>query len=226
MAEPRILLIEGSRIGAESLHMALLHEEYKVHLVHSARDASEWLGSITPDVIIFHAASMSTGGEEACGSLRMLVRDVPIIHTRKEGHHKDERARADVYLVMPFTSRKVLNRVRTLLPADQFGQEIVRAGDLTLYCNKPSVELQNRGETRLTPKQAQLLAEFLRHPNKVLDRRQLMRNVWNTDYVGDTRTLDVHIRWLREAIEDNPSIPRRIVTVRGVGYVFKLPPER
>lgn len=206
--------------------MALLREDYDVHLVHSALDASEWLGSKTPDLIIFHAASMSAGGEESCGLLRKLVHEVPIIHTRKEGHRKDERARADVYLVKPFTSRKVLNRVRTLLPADQYGQEIIRAGDLTLYCSKPSVEVQRLGEKRLTPKQAQLLAEFLRYPNKVLDRRQLMRNVWDTDYVGDTRTLDVHVRWLREAIEEDPSNPRRIVTVRGVGYVFKLPPER
>ena len=225
MAAPHILLVEGASIGTESLQAALRREGYQVHVAHSADDASVILDKGSPDLVIFHAASMSGKGVRGCGHLRKLVKDVPIIHTRREGRVKDERALADVYLVKPFTSRKVLNRVRTLLPADQFSQEIVRAGDLTLFCSKPSVEVPALGESRLTPKLAQLLGEFLRHPNRVIDRRQLMRNVWETDYVGDTRTLDVHIRWLREAIEESPSRPCRIVTVRGVGYILRLPPE-
>lgn len=223
MTAPRIWLIEGAHIGADSLQEALQREGYDIQLAHSVHDASARFPSDPPDLIVFHAASMKISGVQECGLLRETVQDVPIIHTREEGQRKDERAMADVYLVKPFTSRKVLNRIRALLPADQFTQEIVRAGDLTLFCSKPSVDVPPGGEKRLTPKVAHLLAEFFRYPNKVLDRRQLMRNVWDTDYVGDTRTLDVHIRWLREAIEEDPSQPCRIVTVRGVGYFFKLP---
>jgi two-component system phosphate regulon response regulator PhoB len=133
-------------------------------------------------------------------------------------------AGADSYLVKPFTSRKVLNRVRMLLPTQQGDGEVVRAGQITLYRAKPSVDVGGDGEVRLTPKQANLLELFLRHPNRVLSRRKLMQEVWQTDYVGDTRTLDVHIRWVREAIEADPGNPQCITTVRGVGYIFRLPP--
>jgi DNA-binding response OmpR family regulator len=167
---------------------------------------------------------MRSSGVRSCRRLRKHLVDTPIIHTRNDGEPKDTSAAADVYLKKPFTSRKVLNRVRALLPADPFQEEVVRAGELTLYRTKPSVELGSRGEKPLTPKQARLLEEFLRHPNQVLSRRQLMQNVWLTSYIGDTRTLDVHVRWVREAIEENPAQPKRLVTVRGIGYIFRLPP--
>ncbi|MBI3942747.1 MAG: winged helix-turn-helix domain-containing protein [Chloroflexi bacterium] len=80
-----------------------------------------------------------------------------------------------------------------------------------------------RGIRRLTPKEAELLAEFMRHPEEVLTRQFLMKHVWQTDYMGDTRTLNVHIRWLREKIEDDPSRPRMLRTIRGVGYRFGIP---
>ena len=225
MSAPNILLIEGTRVWNDSLETALLNEGYHVNVFHTAKSACEWVRSNRPDLVIFHAASMRSSGVRSCRELRRLMGDAPIIHTRAGGDNKDVSAEADVYLMKPFTSRKVLNRVRALLPADQFSEEIVRAGNLTLFRGKPSVEVGERGETRLTPKQAQLLEEFLRHPNEVLSRRQLMQNVWNTDYIGDTRTLDVHIRWVREAIENDASNPVRITTVRGIGYIFKPPPQ-
>lgn len=226
MSAPRILLIESAHVKDEILVEALSREGYKVHVVHSARAATQWVRANLPDLVIFDGASLRSDGVSDCRKLRKLVGDAPIIHTRENGASKDETASADVYLMMPFTARKVLNRVRALLPADQFSQEIVRVGVVTFYRDKLSVEVRDLGEKTLTPKQARLLEEFMRHPNQVLDRRQLMQNVWDTDYIGDTRTLDVHIRWLREAIETNPGKPRQIITVRGVGYVFKVPPER
>jgi two-component system phosphate regulon response regulator PhoB len=75
----------------------------------------------------------------------------------------------------------------------------------------------------LTPKLAQLLEEFIRHPNELVTRRQLMLNVWKTEYIGDTRTLDVHIRWVREQIEENPTKPQLLRTIRGKGYIFIMP---
>lgn len=223
MDAPQILVVVGVWADEEGLVSALNRGGYAVHVAPGAQHAATWLESNLADLVIYHAASMDSDGVRGCQAVRRQVGAAPIIHTRKQGTVKNERAGADVYLAMPFTSRKILNRVRALLPADQFTQEIVRAGDITLYRKKPSVDVVGKGEKALTPKQARLLEEFLRHPNAVLDRRQLMRNVWETDYIGDTRTLDVHIRWVREAIEENPSKPKFIVTVRGIGYIFRLP---
>ena len=90
-----------------------------------------------------------------------------------------------------------------------------------LCLNLETRELQNSHDLiRLTPKECQLLATFMRHPNQVLSRRFLMREVWETDYIGDTRTLQVHVSWLRRKIEENPRRPTRLRTVRGVGYRF------
>jgi DNA-binding response OmpR family regulator len=110
-----------------------------------------------------------------------------------------------------------------VLPADDMKDEIVRAGHLTFFPSKRSVEIVGTGERRLTPKLACLLEEFLRHPNEILDRNRLMQTVWKTSYFGDTRTLDVHIRWIREVIEENPARPRLLKTVRGMGYIFSIP---
>ncbi|KAA3661274.1 MAG: DNA-binding response regulator [Chloroflexi bacterium] len=145
---------------------------------------------------------------------------MPIIHIRTEGWPEEQEAEADVYLERPFTPRKLFNRIKALLPPDYGKEEIVRCGDLTYYRTKRSVEVVGKGESRLTPKLALLLEEFVRHPNEIITRRQLMQNVWQTDYVGDTRTLDVHIRWIRELIEQDPAYPRRLQTVRGRGYIF------
>jgi two-component system phosphate regulon response regulator PhoB len=155
--------------------------------------------------------------------LRRELEDTPIIHSRAAGQPKDQSAGADVYLEHPYTARKLLNRVRALLPADDVNGEVIYCGDLILYLSKPSVEVSGQNERRLTPKLARLLEEFVRHPGQVVSRRQLMHNVWKTDYVGDTRTLDVHIRWTREIIEKDPAKPILLKTVRGKGYIFCVP---
>ena len=219
-----IMLVEGKRVGDRSLEAAIVKAGYDVHVFHTGSAALDWSHDHTPDLIVFDGASMRSSGVRSCRRLRRALGETPIIHTRAAGDAKDTSAEADVYLMKPFTARKVLNRVRALLPADEYKEEIVRAGDLTLYRGKRSVDVAGRGEKRLTPKLVTLLETFLRHPNEVLSRRQLMHDVWNTDYVGDTRTLDVHIRWMREAIEDDPGDPKRLTTVRGVGYILRLPP--
>lgn len=145
------------------------------------------------------------------------------LFTLSEGQDEDISAEADVYLQLPFTPRKLLNRVKALLPADEMNEEVVRYGCVVLYRSKRSVEVNGQGENQLTPKLASLLEEFIRHPNQLVTRKQLMQQVWKTDYVGDTRTLDVHIRWMRELIEENPARPLLLKTVRGRGYILKMP---
>jgi DNA-binding response OmpR family regulator len=126
-------------------------------------------------------------------------------------------------LEWPFTARKVINRVVRLLDHRQGG--VLKAGRLTLNLQTRCV---SHGDVthRLTPKQCDLLQVFMVHEGTTLTRRFLMATVWNTDYMGDTRTLDVHVRWLRERIEDNPSKPQYLRTVRGVGYRFGVPAEK
>lgn len=224
MDQAVIMLVEGKRAGDRSLRAAIAKAGYDVRVFYTGSAALDWSQKHTPDLVVFDGASMRSSGVRSCRRLRRALGETPIIHTRAAGDAKDVSAEADIYLMKPFTARKVLNRVRALLPADEYKEEIVRAGDLTLYRGKRSVDVGGRGEKRLTPKLVTLLETFLRHPNVVLSRRKLMHDVWNTDYVGDTRTLDVHIRWVREAIEENPSDPKRLTTVRGVGYIFRLPP--
>ena len=224
MDQAVIMLVEGKRAGDRSLEAAIAKAGYDVHVFFTGSAALNWSQNHTPDLVVFDGATMRSSGVRSCRRLRLALGETPIILTRAAEDAKDASAEADVYLKKPFTARKLLNRVRALLPADEYKEEVVRAGDLTLYRGKRSVDVAGRGEKRLTPKLVTLLETFLRHPNEVLSRRQLMHDVWDTDYVGDTRTLDVHIRWMREAIEDDPGDPKRLTTVRGVGYIFRMPP--
>ncbi|MCI0395080.1 MAG: response regulator transcription factor [Chloroflexi bacterium] len=223
MREATVLLVEGKNTGSSPLTTALSKEGLNVHVFHTGNDALSWIAQNEPDLVVFDGASMRSSGVRSCRRLRGALEDTPIIHTRAAGEQEDRAAGADVYLVQPYTTRKLMNRIRALLPADDQVEEVVRAGDLTFYLSKRSVDVRGQGERRLTPKLATLLEEFLRHPNEVLGREQLMRIVWDTNYFGDTRTLDVHIRWIREIIEENPALPVLLRTVRGVGYVFCVP---
>ncbi len=216
-----ILLIEGTP-NHNSFTPALEKVGYQLESFHTGVNALNWAVNNAPDIIVFDAASMRSSGTRSCRRLRRALGDVPIIHCRAQGEKEDVSAEADVYLVQPFTPRKLLNRIRALLPADGMVEEVIRCGCITLYREKRSVEVNGQGEQALTPKQAQLLEEFVRFPNQVVSRRQLMQDVWKTDYIGDTRTLDVHIRWVREIIERDPAKPRLLRTVRGKGYIFNM----
>jgi DNA-binding response OmpR family regulator len=222
MQEAHILLVEGRGSEDQSMAPALLKAGYTVCLAHTGTDAVKRLDAEPPDLIIYDASTMRSSGSRICRRFRRLLPDTPIIHSRAAKTAKDEQVEADLFLAHPYTARKLLNRVRALLPADGNQEEVVRCGHLTFYRSKRSVDVNGRGEQQLTPKLAQLLEEFFRHPNQLVSRPQLMQNVWNTTYVGDTRTLDVHIRWMREHIEANPAKPRLLRTVRGKGYIFSV----
>ena len=215
-----VLLVEGSRTSARSLAHSLQKGGFRVAISQTGRHAVSWAQTHALDLIIFDASTMRSSGARTCRRLRGIVGDLPIIHCRASGQPEETSILADVYLEQPFTDRKLMNRVRDLLPADPMKEEIVHFGRIKLYRGKRSVDVRGKGEQRLTPKLAQLIEEFLRHPNELISRRQLMRNVWHTDYVGDTRTLDVHIRWVRESIEKDPSNPELLRTVRGRGFIL------
>lgn len=223
MQEAVILLVEGKGAGANSMGPALEKAGYGLQLAYTGAAAVKLVKNSRPDLVVFDASTMRSSGARSCLRLRRALGETPIIHSRSAESPEDRSAEADIYLAHPYTSRKLLNRIKTLLPADKTDEKVMRCGQVTLYRSKPSVEVNEQGEHRLTPKLARLLEEFINHPNEVVSRRQLMLNVWKTDYVGDTRTLDVHIRWMREMIEDDPAHPKLLRTVRGKGYIFTIP---
>ena len=224
MQKAVILLVEGKRAGQNTAVPALEKVGHTVKLCHTGTDAIKALKQFEPHLIIFNAASMRTSGARTCRRLKKKNEELPIIHIRAAGDRKDLEAEADVYLELPFTPRKLLNRVKDMLPIDHAVEEMVRFGHISLYLSKKSVDA-GQGENRLTPKLVHLLEQFMRHPHQVLTRRQLMQEVWKTDYIGDTRTLDVHIRWARENIEEDPARPRFLKTVRGKGYILLMPSD-
>ena len=225
MRAANVLLVESKSASSASLAPALIKTNLQVTIANTGSEAVACLDQHRPELVVVDASMMRSSGVRISRRLRKLLRDTPIIHCRKANQPEDLSAEADVYLVQPFTARKVLNRIRALLPADDLKEEIVRAGQLTFYLSKRSVDVIGHGEHRLTPKLASLLTEFLRHPNEIVGRHRLMQTVWETDYFGDTRTLDVHIRWMREIIEDDPARPQLLRTVRGVGYIFSIPSD-
>jgi len=138
----------------------------------------------------------------------------------REGDTAERSGGVDAPLREPFTTSRLVGGVR---PAP--GTELLRLGDISLNVRLQTVSLGSV-DSRLTAMQTRLLETLMRHPGQVLTRRFLMKEVWDTDFVGDTRTLEVHIHWLRQAIEEKPSDPVRLVTVRGVGYRLDMPPAR
>jgi DNA-binding response OmpR family regulator len=137
-----------------------------------------------------------------------------------ENSQIDRNSGANVYLAQPFTSRKLINRVVRMLPGDE--RYTLEAGPIKLNLAQGKVRCLKK-ETRLTPKLTKLLELFIQNPGRLMMRKTLIRKVWHTDYTGDTRTLDVHMSWLRQAIEPDPTRPRFIKTIRGMGYRLDLP---
>ena len=147
---------------------------------------------------------------------------MPIILVSPEGTTPDSRSGASLTLVQPFTARKLINRVERLMPGDE--KDILKVGPFSLDRVKCKVTLDGK-QIRLTPKMSRLLEVFLKNPGRLMMRKALIRKVWQTDYTGDTRTLDVHMSWLRQAIEKDPARPQYLKTIRGMGYRLDLPEE-
>jgi DNA-binding response OmpR family regulator len=200
---------------------------YVVLRASNGKQAVAQVKESSPALAVIDPGSLRINGARLSHMLRRADGSVPIIWVLDEGRLVSKDGIADLSLERPFTKRKLINRVRKLLPATE--TESLAARDFVFDVEARVVKKGDRKQ-RLTPKQAMLLEELMRHAPDVLSRRFLMKTVWNTDYLGDTRTLDVHIRWVREAIEDDPSSPEYILTVRGVGYRFEpsnreAPPE-
>ena len=218
MGAARILLIESSRAKRTSFADAL-KKRYDVVIVPNGKQALHSAAQTKPDVVVLDAISMRTKGDRVCESLRKALDGIPLIHLHP-GPASGDATCADVVLYPQFTSRKLVNSIERLLQTP--GDAVIVCGPFSMHLGR-RVLTNNGQETQLTPKLTLLVETFMRNPGQTLDRRYLMEKVWHTDYMGDTRTLDVHIRWIRRAIETDPGKPRYLKTVRGVGYRLEIP---
>ena len=211
----RILWIEGKRADSPIFVPTLRKKECTVEVVATGSAALERLAEVDPDLVVVNAASLRTSGKRICRQLREKVNGMPIVVILGADQPAPSDLCANVTLSLPFTARKLLNRIQPLLPGD--GEHLLHVGPIRLDTERRRVRCQGR-EARLTPRLARLLQVLLEHPGAVVEREQLFRQVWSTEYTEDTRTLDVHVSWLREAIEEDPRHPQFLKTIRGVGY--------
>lgn len=218
MTKPKLILVERKSGRDTESYLAPLKRHFEVVCVSSGKQALE---QSKPDAIVLNALSLHSPGARIARQLKVRMPGVPLIHlVSKNG----EESPADAVFCPPLTSRKLISAIKRMLrPLETQTQpeELLRCGHVSLNLSRRVLIIDGH-ETALTPKLAALVEEFLRHPGETLDRRWLMKQVWNTDYVEDTRTLDVHVRWFRRIIEPDPNQPRYLKTVRGIGYRLEL----
>jgi DNA-binding response OmpR family regulator len=204
----RILWVEGKRTDNTTFISSLRKKEYWVEIVPTGSAAVACLVEVDPDLVVVNAASFRSSGKRICNEIREKSSKLPILLIVSPEHTISGATSANVV-------RKLLNRIAPLLPGD--GKSILHVGFIRLDLERNRVRCLGR-EARLTPRMTHLLNVLLLHAGEAVDRQKLFSEVWDTKYTGDTRTLDVHISWLREALEENPRKPQFLKTIRGVGY--------
>ncbi len=234
-AAKRILVVEDEPIIADAIALELVAENYHVSVVNNGRDA---IAALMPDPI--KAPNHPTGydllildlmlpdvhGLDVCRQLRQAGQAIPILILSAKSSETDRvlglEVGADDYLSKPFGMRELIARCRALLRRPQGPPLIAAETVLQFRCLKLCVEehrvFVGPDELTLPPKEFRLLEVLMRSPQQVFGRAQLLEKIWGTDYSTETKTVDVHVRWLREKIEADPSHPEYIITVRGFGY--------
>ncbi len=221
----KILVVEDEPALLEALRYNFSREGYQVVTASDGAEAVEQARLQRPDVIVLDLMLPKLDGLEVC---RILRRDmtVPILMLTAKGEEVDRvvglEMGADDYVTKPFSLRELLARVRAMLrragmPASLQGEDVVRVGDLEV---DPARHQASVGGVPLAlkPREFDLLAFLARNRGLVFTRDQLLEKVWGYRYAGDSRTVDVHVRWLRQKLERDPQNPQHLVTVRGVGY--------
>lgn len=226
---PKVLVVEDEDTLLFTLSHNLKREGYEVLTAQRGDDGLRLAREKHPDLILLDLMLPGVDGIQVC---RLLRRDstVPILMLTALGGESDRVAGldtgADDYITKPFGMRELMARVRAHLRRAHSGTEepaqapAVHSGDLVIDGSRREVRREGR-LIRLKPKEFDLLSFFAQNPGRVFSREQILEDVWGRDFEGGARTVDVHVRWLRQKIEADPANPERIRTIRGSGYLFE-----
>ncbi len=214
-----VLIIESDRKFGFNFAQDLIKRGFDVRIATSGSAGVEAARAELPEIVVINAYSLRTNGLRITQWLRSAWPDLPIILIIGEDETITKAEQANELLRLPFTSQKLINRMRLFGKAKR--RHLFKKGPLLLNTHTNVVQIEDR-QAHLTGRCSALLRAMMEKPNKVLSREDLFKQVWETNYTVDTRTLDVHISWLRGAIEENPRQPKLIETVRGVGYKLNI----
>ena len=231
MSARKVLIVEDEENLLEALKYNLEKESLLVLTASDGERGLELAREASPDLVILDVMLPRLDGFEVCRILRRET-NIPILMLTAKGEEMDRvvglEIGADDYVTKPFSMRELMARVRAMLrrslmdseAASQLSDELLKAGDIEVDLVSHTVRLSG-AVIDLKPREFDLLALLVANKRRAFSRDQILERLWGHDYIGDTRTVDVHIRWLREKIEADPSNPKRIITIRGVGYRFE-----
>ncbi len=221
-----LLLVEDDETFREVLTFSLRREGYEVIEARDGQEALDCARERNPNLIVLDVMLPGLDGFSITRILRAEMETPIILLTARTGEMDKIvglESGADDYVTKPFSTGELVARIRAVMRRTTSGRRNMELAEGPLRLNlERRRAYRNEQEITLTPKEFDLLAELMRHPGIVLSRDTLMDRVWGYDFMGDSRTVDVHIRWLREKIEAEPSNPVYIQTVRGVGYRFEV----
>jgi two-component system response regulator RegX3 len=223
----RVLIVEDEESFADPLAFLLRKEGFTAAVAGTGQDALEEFDRNGADIVLLDLMLPGMSGTDVCKALRQRA-GVPIIMVTARDSEIDKvvglELGADDYVTKPYSARELIARVRAVLrrggDAEDNSPQVLEAGPVRMDVERHVVTVSG-GEVPLPLKEFDLLEYLLRNVGRVLTRGQLIDRVWGADYVGDTKTLDVHVKRLRSKIEEDPSAPRHLVTVRGLGYKFE-----
>jgi two-component system response regulator RegX3 len=226
-----VLLVEDEESFVDALLIGLKREGFRVEVARDGFEALERFDAVRPDIVLLDVMLPRISGIDVCRQLRKRTQ-VPIIMVTAKGAEIDTvvglEVGADDYVTKPYRIRELVARMRAVLrrnsnsvdTAPDLSRDSIVVGKVALDPDEHIVTIDGQ-PTNLPLKEFELLHILLANAGRVLPRETLIDRVWGSDYVGDTKTLDVHIKRLRSKIEDDPAIPTRIVTIRGLGYKYE-----
>lgn len=222
----KVLVVDDEKLIVKGIRFSLEQDGMEVDCAYDGEEALAMIQNKEYDIILLDVMLPKKDGFEVCQQVREFS-SVPIVMLTAKGEDMDKilglEYGADDYITKPFNILEVKARIKAIMrrttPKQKEAARVIEDGDLKLYCDDRRAFVAGR-EMNLTAKEFDVLELLVLNPNKVYSRESLLKLIWGNDYPGDVRTVDVHIRRLREKIEDNPSNPRYVHTKWGVGYYY------